>query len=226
MDSSRRAALLQALAGALAAASPAARAQLLGQRPGPLPAGRSIYELRGDCRINGRPATAGSFIAAGDALTTGPDSRLIFVVGGDAFLMRENSSIALAGAGLLVNALRVLAGALLSVSGGGTHAVSTPTATIGLRGSGLYVEVLADRSYVCLCYGTADIAAIGSGERETHTSRHHDAPRYVLAAGPKRILPAPLINHTDQELALLEALEGRSPPFAPFDRDYGAPPAY
>ena len=56
-------------------------------------------------------------------------------------------------------------------------------------------------------------------------STHHDAPRYVYAQekNGQRIVPAPLINHTDQELALIEALVGREPPFGNFLDAYQAP---
>ncbi len=50
---------------------------------------------------------------------------------------------------------------------------------------------------------------------------HHDAPRYILADAPtgEKIKSAPVINHTDEELELIESLVGRSVPFA-FTGDY------
>ena len=43
---------------------------------------------------------------------------------------------------------------------------------------------------------------------------HHEAPRYIMASGsPQMVMPAPVINHTDAELILLEGLVGRQPPF-------------
>ena len=49
---------------------------------------------------------------------------------------------------------------------------------------------------------------------ETVTTRHHEAPRYIMAAGaPQMVMAAPVINHTDAELILLESLVGRQPPF-------------
>jgi len=47
---------------------------------------------------------------------------------------------------------------------------------------------------------------------ETVTTSHHDQPRFIYS-GEKRIDPAPVINHSDQELILLERLVGRVPPF-------------
>ena len=52
--------------------------------------------------------------------------------------------------------------------------------------------------------------------RETVHSTHHSAPRYIYAHGEmpiQMIEPAPVVNHTDAELIMLEALVGRKPPF-------------
>jgi len=56
-------------------------------------------------------------------------------------------------------------------------------------------------------------------------SKHHDEPVYILAAPKdgKTIRNAPFINHTDQELMLIEALVGRSPPFVFPSEDYAGP---
>ena len=51
---------------------------------------------------------------------------------------------------------------------------------------------------------------------ETVVSEHHDAPRYAVRGESegKRFRQAPFKNHTDMELALIEGLVGRTPPFA------------
>jgi len=228
-DETRRLFLLRALAAGLFAASPLARSDLLGKVPHKLPAGQSIYSLKGELRINGQPVNADTLITSNDKLATGPGGQAIFVVGKDAFLLRENSELQLSGDNLLVGGLRLLTGALLSVFGKSRHQVETPLATIGIRGTGLYVESQPDLSYVCTCYGTTVIGpVIGAGANpdntETITSQHHDAPRYVSADG--RIHPASFVNHTDEELMLIETLVGRTPPFALIDDGYGGPKRY
>ncbi|MDH4151252.1 MAG: hypothetical protein OEV67_12130 [Betaproteobacteria bacterium] len=219
----RRAFLLRALAAGLLVTTGFAQAQILGRRPQPLPVGRSVYEVTGAVTVNNQPATAETRIGAGDRVEVGAGGQLIFVVGSDAFLMRENSRVDLAGNGFVINSLRVLTGALLSVFGSGTKRVMTSTAAVGIRGTGLYVESEPDRSYVCTCYGDVLIsAADDTNISERIVSKHHDNPRYVLKPGAaKRIQPAPFINHTDVELALIETLVGRTPPFSLFDQDYG-----
>lgn len=226
----RRAFLLKALAAGLLAAGgiPGASAQLFGRRPQRLPAGQSIYETSGAVTVNGRAATAATRIGAGDRIETARGAQLIFVVGADAFIMRENTRLELAGKDPVVGTLRLTTGALLSVFGRGAKRLTTATATIGVRGTGLYVESDPDRSYICNCYGTIDIApADDPSVTERIVSKHHDAPRYVLKAGAaRRIQPAGFINHTDLELTLIETLVGRTPPFSLFDEGYGGARRY
>ena len=164
---------------------------------------------------------------ATDRIETGKGAQLIFVVGFDAFLLRENSRLELSGASGIVNVMRLATGALLSVFGSGAKRVVTTTSASGIRGTGIYVESEPERSYVCTCYGDVLISAVDDANvSERIVSKHHDAPRYVLKAGANRIQPAPFINHTDVELALIEALVGRTPPFSLFDVDYGGARRY
>lgn len=223
-DESRRLFLLRALAAGLFAVSPKARADLLGKVPHELPAGQSIYSVKGELRVNGQLAASDTLIRPTDQLTTGAGSQAVVVVGKDAFLLRENSQLNLSGDNFLVEGMRLVTGAVLSVFGKSRHHIETPNATIGIRGTGLYIEAQPDVSYICTCYGTVDINAVAGTAAETIQSQHHDAPRYVAADG--RIMPAPFINHTDEELMLIETLVGRTPPFALFDDSYGGPRRY
>lgn len=227
----RRAFLLKALAAGLLGAGgiTSAAAQLFGKRPQRLPAGQSVYEATGPATVNGQAVSGTTRIAPGDRIETGAGAQLIFVVGADAFILREQSRVEIGGTGAVVNLARLATGALLSVFGRGTaKRVITPTSTIGIRGTGLYVEARSDLSYVCNCYGEIEIAAADDPNvTERIVSRHHDAPRYVLKPGAaRRIQPAPFINHTDLELTLIESLVGRTPPFALFDEGYGGARRY
>jgi hypothetical protein len=183
-----------------------------GARPG------DMVEVKGEVLLNGKQAAAGAAMKPGDSVVTGRDSSAVFVLGRDAFLMRENSELRTAGSGVLVDSLRITTGKLLSVFGNGRRNITTPTATIGIRGTGIYVEAEAERTYVCTCYGLVDLQANNMREaKETVNTTHHDAPRYILAQGEmpiRMIVPAPVINHSDAELTMLEALVGRTPPFS------------
>src|SRR5688572_2045477 len=121
---------------------------------GAIPPG--VARLRGDVRINGKLAQAGMEVKPGDVITTGRDAEVVFVVGRDAYLARANTRVELNGdaARLILQGLRVVTGALLSVfEPGREKRVQTMTATIGIRGTGAYVEIEGIRTYVCTCYG-------------------------------------------------------------------------
>jgi len=230
VDDPRRRLLIEALAlGVIAAGLPAGNALaqgLLGSRPGRLPPGRSIYRIKGTASVNGKPATLETVIRPGDTVATGKDSELVFAVGGHAMILRNDTRMVIQGdprdaLSLVISLVRIVTGALLSVSRDTATRIITPTATIGVRGTGWYAEANPEQTYFCTCYGTTDVTAANDpASRTTVVSKHHDRPLYVLGKGPSggSIRNAPFINHTDQELMLIEAIVGREPPFV-FSKD-------
>lgn len=234
VEDPRRRLLVEALAlGLIGAGLPAggAIAQVFGSRPGKLPAGRSIYRITGTAFVNDKAATLETQVRPGDTVKTGKDSELIFAVGGHAMLLRSNTSMVIQGeasdaSSLFISLIRVVTGALLSVSRHAPMRIATPTATIGVRGTGWYTEADPEQTYFCTCYGTTDVtAANDAASRTTVVSKAHDRPLYVLGKGEagRSIRDAPFINHTDQELMLIEALVGRTPPFVFPKDDYTGP---
>lgn len=185
---------------------------------------KGVYRVKGEARVNGAPAQVGMDVKAGDLITTGKASELVFVIGRDAMMVRAGARIEVEGrrGALLESGLRIVTGAVLSVfEPGKPKRITTATATIGIRGTGIYVEALPEETYVCTCYGVADIAAVDDpSAHETVRTEHHDQPRFVMARGaPQMIVKAPVVNHTDAELILLEDLVGRRPAF--YGKSYG-----
>ncbi len=230
IDDPRRELLVRALsAGMFIAGGSAGILQpvhAMGKIPDVLEPGKSIYDMRGKVTINGKKATTESIITSTDVVATGKRSHIVFAVGKDAFVLRSNSKLELSGSGMLVNTLRLVTGKLLSVFGKTKHRMHTPNATIGIRGTGIYTEASPDQTYVCTCYGVVDLFADNDKESsEIITSSHHDAPRYILSNEAKgnNIREAPFINHTDQELQLIESLVGRTPPFSMAGGGYTSP---
>jgi hypothetical protein len=213
-----------------AATLPRSFAQVLGKTPAKLPADRSIYRLSGQVAVNGAPANLTTRISNTDTIETARKSEVVFVSGGSAFMLRESSRMEL---GILrendiaLSLLRLLTGKVLAVFGPGVpQRFSTVTATIGIRGTGVYAESDPEQTYFCTCYGTTDIGANADpNAKKTVHSNRHDEPLYILAKPKdgKAIRPAPFINHTDQELILIETLVGRTPPFVFPSEDYGGP---
>lgn len=186
---------------------------------GKAPLAQGLHKMRGEVSVNSKPAREGQLLGPGDTVVTGPGSEAIYVVGQDAFLQREGTVISFA-ADATQNLLRVVTGKLLSVFGKGARTLQVSTATIGIRGTGCYIEDegsgTAARTYFCLCYGSVDvIPSAAPQEREAYTTTHHDRPMVIHndSKTPKLMLPAAVINHSDDELKLLESLVGRWPPF-------------
>jgi hypothetical protein len=93
--------------------------------------------------------------------------------------------------------------------------LGAPTATIGIRGTGVYLEAEPGLTYVCTCYGLAALASNADpDDAELIATTNHDMPRYISDRPVKgtRIRPAPVINHDNEELKLLEAIVGRKLP--------------
>ena len=234
-DDPRRRLLIQALAAGLFSAVPwAARAQtanIFGARPAKLPTGQSVYRVAGQVTVNEQAATLATPIKAGDTVQTGKDGEIVFVVNDQSMILRNDSQLVIqappdTAAAALVTGLRLLTGKILSVSRGRQFQVTTGTATIGIRGTGFYAEADPEQTYFCTCYGVAEIIAANDPDsKETVTAKHHDRPLYIVSGeqAGRNIRNAPFINHTDQELALIETLVGRTPPFV-FPKDqYQAP---
>jgi len=205
-------------------------ASVFADRPGKLPEGQSIYRIEGSATVNSAPATLQTRINPGDTVQTGANSELIFVVGGNSMIMRANSHMVIEArqeaSGMLIAGLRFLAGKVLSVSRNRAMNVTTATATMGIRGTGFYLEAEPEQTYFCTCYGVTEVSANKDPEsKEVIAARQHDRPVYILAneGRGKNIRNAPFINHTDQELMLIETLVGRTTPYV-FPKDaYTAP---
>jgi hypothetical protein len=196
----------------------------------PLPAG--VREIKGEVFINNRSARVNQLVQPGDVVTTGRNSQVMFVLGRDAYLLRANTRFEVRGQRELpgpdgklreaiVQSLHVVNGAVLAVFGRGKQHMVLPNVTLGIRGTGVYVEVENGRDYVCTCYGKVKmISRLSDVVRETVSTSHHEAPRFITGGSTPRIVKAPVRNHTDAELVMLEALVGREPPFGTQNTGY------
>jgi len=235
IDDPRRQVLVQALAagllGAVLSPAQAITFGFFGNRPGKLPAGQSIYGLSGDVMVNNQTATLQTRINPGDTVETARNSEIVFVVDSHSMILRSESKLLIekpdsSVASLLIGGLRMLSGKLLSVSRNSNMRVTSSTATIGIRGTGFYIEADPERTYFCTCYGVTDVEASADPQsRETVAATRHDRPLYIVADGAagNNIRNAPFINHTDQELSLIETLVGRKTPFVFSGSTYTGP---
>ena len=236
IDDPRRKLLVGALtSGLLGAALPSVHAAtssaIFGSRPAKLPANQSVYSLSGEVTVNDAPADLQTRIQPGDTVQTARNSEIIFVVNSHSMILRSESRLVIEklensiGASL-ISGLRMLSGKLLSVSRNANMRVTSATATIGIRGTGFYIEADPERTYFCTCYGCTDIEANADPQSQTSvTATRHDRPLYIVADGAagNNIRNAPFINHTDQELSLIETLVGRRTPYVFSGTTYTGP---
>ncbi len=190
----------------------------------PLPAfaqAGTVHDISGEVLLNGYPMARNSAVLPGHTVSTGRDGRVWFTVGGDAFFLRPASELRLRAEGsgnLVVDALRLVTGALGATFGRGRpRQVITPTTTIGIRGTGVYVETNREETYACNCFGAVDMSSVATGAMmesvrvmtENHQARRiHRDPQMGM-----RIQRAPFELHTNEEIIRLEQLAGRPSPF-------------
>lgn len=100
----------------------------------------TISVLKGQAFVNGQKATRTTRVPPGAEVRTGARSMVAFAAGGDAHVLRSNSTVVLRrGSGSFSDQVRLVAGSLLSAWGkrpeGQEVQLLTRTATIGIRGT-------------------------------------------------------------------------------------------
>lgn len=179
-------------------------------------ASATIHTLEGDVTINNRKIDMNTAIKSGDKISVSPDGQLVFSMGGDAFLLRGGSVLKVRkqAGNPLVSSLRLITGGLLAVFEKRAHTtkIITATATIGIRGTGVYLRAEPHRLYTCTCYGHTDLS-VGK-IKEDIVATHHNAHVVTTSEqGDVQMQAFEVLDHTDDELRMLEALVGRVPPF-------------
>lgn len=169
----------------------------------------NIVDMVGDVLVNGTRIQRDHMVQSGDVVETGPRSKVVFVVGNASFHVRQDSRMVI-DRGDSVNAIslmRLLTGAVVSVWGKGVNRrIVTPTVTAGIRGTGVYTEVLEDRrSYFCNCYGTVDLSTVHA--KTTSVAEYHESfwaePQ---DNGEVQLRGGVALNHTDEEVEFLAKL--------------------
>ncbi|MBC7648592.1 MAG: iron dicitrate transport regulator FecR [Vitreoscilla sp.] len=194
----RREVLSAAAAWVTLGALPAALAQQRG----------NVVQRTGDALINGSRLQPGQTIQTGDQLQTGPGSSLVFAMGNASFLVRQNTMMTVERGTTLnaVSLLRIVTGAVASVwNKGSNRSIITPTLTAGIRGTGVYTEVIpeqGDRTYFCNCYGTVELKS--GGAQKISEAQYHQSFWSQTQGAP--LAPAGAINHTDEEMEFLAQL--------------------
>lgn len=187
---------------------------------GDVPVLKGINSLTGSVMVNGLAAKAGTLVKPGDKVSTGNGSTAVLVLGKDGFLLRDSTSVTFQESktkpGLLEGVL-VTTGKVLAVFASRLEEellIRVPHATVGIRGTGCYLEIQDGRTYFCLCYGEAAVNGIGMAQPKVLKTTHHETPVWLDdRGGVMKVEKAGFVNHNDDELIMLEKLNGREPPF-------------
>lgn len=182
----------------------------------------NIVELTGDALVNGARLLPGRTLQTGDQIQTGPGSSLVFALGNAAFRVRQNTLMTVERGTTLstVSLLRIVTGGVVSVwrkgsdgyngrnNGASSRAIITPTLTAGIRGTGVYTEVLpqqSSRTYFCNCYGSVALDAGGS-KAQSQSAYHQSFWADAEEKNGSKLSQARFLNHTDDELEFLARL--------------------
>ncbi len=181
----------------------------------------NIVELTGDALVNGVRLLSDRTLQTGDQIQTGPSSSLVFTLGNASFRVRQNTLMTVERGTTLgvVSLLRIVTGGVVSVWSKGnstnngsnmsnSRTIITPTLTAGIRGTGVYTEVLPQqnsRTYFCNCYGTVDLDAGGS-KAQSQSDYHQSFWADAEEKNGSRLSPAKFLDHTDEELEFLARL--------------------
>jgi len=211
---STRRELLKRLAGGALGAAALSSAIREALASGDKPTTTGVYRAEGAVTVNGKPAKNGSPVNLGDRVATGPGSSAIVVWKGDAYLLRNETTVEFRGRDGTIEGLLIATGKVLSVFSKKPVAIKAANATIGIRGTGCYLEVEPKSVYFCLCYGEAVVEGSGMADPRVVKTTHHESPLVISDyGGIMKIEPGGFRDHTDAELIMLEGLVGREPPF-------------
>jgi len=175
-----------------------------------------IHQLEGDVYINKHHANQSSQITAGNRVTVAHGGKLVFSMGEDTYLLQEGSSLEVKSEdNVIVSSLTLLTGGLLAVFGARKRPtkIHTRTATIGIRGTGVYLNSQPESLYFCTCYGNTDLN-LGHNHIEQIQATHHSA--FEINGNTEKttsMKATQVLNHTDDELRMLEQYSGRKPLF-------------
>jgi ribosomal 50S subunit-recycling heat shock protein len=167
--------------------------------------------VKGDVFINGKKANSNMKVNLGDFVKTAKNSKVVFKIGEDAFMAKENTEFSIE-QNDGIRKLNLVSGGVLAVfkKGDKTDLV-TENMTAGIRGTGVYLESIDHKSYFCNCYGKTDVEITKTKQHKSLQATHHSMI-WVKEDGTLKVAKE-MRNHTDDELRELEALVGRVPAF-------------
>jgi hypothetical protein len=182
----------------------------------------TIIKFEGDVLLNGKKMQTDLAVKYNDKIETKSASQAVVSLDDDIFQIRENTIFELPSKNESKSGGKLLAGAILaSFTPGKPKSLQVENkGTIGIRGTGIYLEIEKEQTQFCLCYGKAEIFSKNNKLiTETDTKFHKDF--LILNDGTiKQTEPLERkLNHTSRQNIDLENFAGRPSPFIGSFRD-------
>lgn len=181
----------------------------------------SVKSLRGQARAAGRKLKVGAEVASGEEVKVGADSLLILRLSDNTTLrINEKTVVTIDISSKRTGLFKLVVGSLLTVMPkGNRYLAQLPNAVVGVKGTVFFQQVYhpdethaRDENnklvalpkgigeYFCLCNGKADyMNARVTSLHFTDKSKYHNS-YYIDASGPRTMVDAPQLNHTDEQI--------------------------
>lgn len=174
-----------------------------------LPAAAATYDgkvalVEGTATINGKRASVGQLVKAGDVVRTGAKSRLDLLWGrGRASRLMPNSELKVARTDAQQQQMSLSWGGLLSIiRAKGPFRTTSANAVAAVTGTVYYHEETKEHpGYVCVCSGTVQIGHPAAAHTHKPLTASHHTAVHSQTSGHQ---PAPMVSHTDADIQFLD----------------------
>ena len=179
----------------------------------PLYASRRKVRFKGKILVNGKPLRSRQQIKINDTVQAiGKDSSVEFSIDQDAFKVSNDATITFQGH-KRVSSIDVKAGQMLAAfKKGRPRTIKTMNATMGIRGTAIYLDAKKRQTEFCTCYGKTTVYENDHKKSVKKVSATHHYPLMIKNGKVSKMNPTKP-SHTDNELRKLEAMVGRKPAF-------------
>jgi len=179
-----------------------------------------IYNFKSPILVNGKLASKNTLISFGDEILTGDKAQIVLKLDGSVYSLGSRTRLKLPESTEKFS-LNVFFGSVLAVFKRKTpKTIYTNTAVLGVRGTGLFLHVDNQQTYLCTCYGDIDFSDLTQPKQAVHV---HGEYHQVVALNHQihGFSKPAMVGHISQDLFELEALADRMPP-ATFAIDFHA----
>jgi len=170
-----------------------------------------IYDFKSPVLINGKLANKNSPVTFGDEIITGSRGRIGLRLAGNVYRVGNRSHLTLPKTEKNFT-LNFFFGSVLAVFRSDTpKTIRTHTSVLGVRGTGLYLNVDSEQTFLCTCYGDIEFKDKENEENVRHIhGEYHNI--VVLNHQTRAFSSQAMKGHKTSDLFELEALANRTPP--------------